>query len=68
MNDRLKLSQVYEIYKTFCTTEGYLEYETKDGLKKLLKSSGFKVDHSSKDNNQVHVFGVRLNSNQGQSE
>jgi putative DNA primase/helicase len=62
-DERLKLSQVYEIYRTFCATEGYPEPETKEGLKKLLKSSGFKVDRSSKDNNQVHVFGVRLNAN-----
>lgn len=62
LKDRLKLSQVYEGYKTFCSAEGYPEPETKEGLKKLLKSSGFKIDRSSKDNNQVHVFGVKFNS------
>jgi len=68
VDERLKLSQVYDDYKAFCASEGYLEPETKEGLKKVLKSSGFKVDRSSKDGNQVHVFGVRLNSNLDLSE
>jgi putative DNA primase/helicase len=68
MDDRLKLSQVYEGYKAFCATEGYLELESKESFKALLKNSGFKVERSTKDNDQVHIFGVRLNSNPGQSE
>jgi len=62
MDDRVKLSQIYEHYLKFCSLEGYPEPETKEGFKKALKSSGFKVDLSSKDGNQVHVFGVRLNA------
>jgi putative DNA primase/helicase len=68
MEERLKLSQVYECYKAFCATEGYSEPETKEGFKKALKSSGFKVERSSKDSNQVHVFGVRLNPELNLSE
>ena len=67
-DERMKLSQVYEAYKGFCATEGYLETETKEEFKKALKGSGFKVERSSKDGNQVHVFGVRLNSNLDLSE
>ena len=63
MEERLKLSQVYDDYKAFCTSEGYLETETKEGLKRALKGSGFTIDRSSKDGNQVHVFGVKLNAN-----
>jgi len=62
VDDRVKLSQVYDYYLKFCSSEGYPEPETKEGLKKSLKSSGFKVDRSTKDGNQVHVFGIRLNS------
>ena len=62
MDDRVKLSQVYDHYLKFCSLEGYPEPETKEGLKNSLKSSGFKVDRSTKDSNQVHIFGIRLNS------
>ena len=61
MEDRVKLSQVFDHYLKFCSLEGYPEPETKEGLKKCLKGSGFKVDRSTKDGNQVHVFGIRLN-------
>ncbi len=61
MDERLKLREVYETYKAFCAKENYAEIETKEGLKRLLKSSGFKVEPSTKDNNQVHVFGVKFN-------
>jgi len=59
----MKLSRVYEAYQAFCAAEGYSEQETKEGVKKALKSSRFKVDRPSKDGNQVHVFGVKMSAN-----
>jgi P4 family phage/plasmid primase-like protien len=62
LDERVRLSHVYDLYLKFCSSEGYPQPETKEMLRRSLKSSGFKVDRSTKDGNQVYVFGLRLNS------
>ena len=59
--DRAKLSEVYDRYRLFCQNEEYKHIEKKVTLKTTLDKSGYKVANSTKDKNQVYVFGVKFN-------
>ena len=58
--DRMKFSDAYKQYISFCETEGRKDIEDKKSFKKILKELGFKIGNSSKDGNQVYIFTVRL--------
>lgn len=58
--DKVKFGYVYEIYKDFCLKEGYKNLENKRSFQGSLVRSGYKVTNSTKDNNQVYIFGVKL--------
>jgi len=58
--DRLKFSEVYRHYTSFCEAEGRKDVEDKNSFKKVLKELGFKIRNSSKDANQVYIFQVGL--------
>ena len=63
LDDRVKFSMAYDLYKDFCDMEGYDSPYKKKDFKEILKAAGFTVKKSSKDNNQVHIFGARLKEN-----
>lgn len=63
LDDRVKFSRAYDLYKSFCEMEGYDSPHKKKDFKEILKEAGFTIEKSSKDNNQVHIFGARLIEN-----
>ena len=64
--DRLKFSDTYKQYASFCETEGRKDIEDKKSFKKVLKDLGFKIGNSSRDGNQIYIFNVRLLSDEEQ--
>jgi|GEM_PF-357246 putative DNA primase/helicase len=58
--DRLKFSDAYRQYASFCEAEGRKDIEEKKIFKKVLKELGFKIGNSSRDGNQIYIFNVRL--------
>jgi putative DNA primase/helicase len=58
--DRLKFSDAYRHYTSFCEAEGRKDVEDKNSFKKVLRELGFKIKNSSKDGNQVYIFNVGL--------
>jgi putative DNA primase/helicase len=59
-DDRVKFSSVYQQYLDFCQAEEYDNPESKGAFKKNLVNAGFAVRKSSRDGNQIHVFGVKI--------
>jgi hypothetical protein len=60
-NDKIKLSEIYDKYKLLCQKEEYKSIEKKIILKTGSEKGKYKVDNSTKDRNQIYVFGVRFN-------
>lgn len=58
--DRMKFSDAYKQYISFCEIEGRKDIEDKKGFKKVLKELRFKIVNSSKDSNQLCIFNVGL--------
>lgn len=59
-SDKLKLSEVYEIYKLFCKTEEFKYPVKKMDFKKALIKERYIIDNSTKDQNQVFIFEAKL--------
>jgi putative DNA primase/helicase len=59
-DDRIKLSELYELYRKYCQSEGEENIKKKAEFRKALEGMNYKVDNSSKDGNQVYVFNVKL--------
>lgn len=59
-SDKLKLSEVYEIYKLYCKTEEFKYPVKKHDFKKTLLKEGYNVANSTKDKNQVIIFEAKL--------
>lgn len=55
-NDRIKFSNLYGEYQGYCYNERIKDIESKASFKKTLEEMGFKIENSSKDNNQLFVF------------
>ena len=62
--DRIKFSDAYKQYVSFCEAEGRKDIEDKKSFKKVLKDLGFKIGNSSKDGNQIYIFSVRLSQDE----
>ena len=60
-NDKIKLSEIYDKYKLFCQKKEYKCIEKKIILKTALEKGKYKVANSTKNRNQIYVFGVRFN-------
>ena len=59
--DKLKFSDGYNQYVSFCQAEGKgKDVEEKKMFKKILQELGFKIENSKKDGNQVHIFNAKL--------
>jgi len=61
--DRIKYKDAYEIYNTYCFSNNIDNPEAKSSFKMMLKNLGLEVKKSSKDNNQLMVFGVKIIDN-----
>jgi putative DNA primase/helicase len=59
-DNRVMLKYTYELYESFCNSEGEKNILTKPEFKRILESSGYRIDNSSKHSNAVCVFGVRV--------
>jgi phage/plasmid-associated DNA primase len=59
--DKLKLSEVYEKYLLFCKSENYKNIEKKVDFRKTLEKCKYHIANSTKDLNQVFIFGAKLN-------
>jgi putative DNA primase/helicase len=59
-SDGMKFGEVYEIYQKFCEEEGYDNPYPKREFRKRLVREGYEARNSSKHENQVYVFGLRL--------
>jgi len=58
--DKVKFSDGYNHYVSFCQTEGKgKDLEEKKMFKKILQELGFRIENSKKDGNQVHIFNVK---------
>lgn len=57
---RIRFSDLYKLYQEYCMSEGEKNPESKAAFRKSLEDMKFEVDNSSKDNNQVFVFNVRI--------
>jgi len=58
-NERLLFRDVYGQYVSFCQNQGQNDLRTKIDFKKGLMGLGFNIENSSRDGNQVCLFGVR---------
>jgi hypothetical protein len=54
------LKNTYELYVDFCNAEGERDILTKPEFKRILESSGYRIDNSSKHSNAVCIFGVKI--------
>jgi putative DNA primase/helicase len=59
-DSRVMLKNTYELYESFCNSEGEKDILTKPEFKRILRSSGYKIDNSSKHSNAVCIFGVKI--------
>ena len=59
-DSRLMLKNTYELYVDFCNSEGEKDILTKPEFKRILESSGYTIDNSSKHSNAVCIFGVKI--------
>lgn len=59
-NDRVKLKDAYDLYKSFCETEGERDVKKKTEFQQNLTSAGYVIEKSTRDNNSVCIFGVQF--------
>jgi len=59
-DNRVLLKNTYELYVDFCNSEGERDILTKPEFKRILESSGYKIDNSSKHSNAVCIFRVKI--------
>jgi len=59
-DSRELLKNTYELYVDFCNNEGERDILTKPEFKRILESSGYRIDNSSKHSNAVCIFGVKI--------
>jgi hypothetical protein len=59
-DNRLLLKNTYELYESFCSSEGERDVLTKPEFQGILRSCGFKIKNSSKHSNSVCIFGAKV--------
>ena len=57
---RVLLKNTYELYVDFCNSEDEKDILTKPEFQGILRSSGYKIENSSKHSNAVCIFGVKV--------
>ena len=58
--ESLRFKDVYEAYETYCEKERFRSRMKKSVFRKDLQKAGFVIENSSKHNNEVRIFGVRI--------
>jgi putative DNA primase/helicase len=59
-DESLRFKDVYEAYESYCVKEGFSSRMKKSDFRKYLEKAGYIIENSSKHNNDVRIFGVRL--------
>jgi putative DNA primase/helicase len=59
-DSRVMLKNTYELYESFCNSEGERDVLTKPEFQGILRSSGYKIENSSKHSNAVCIFDVKI--------
>jgi putative DNA primase/helicase len=59
-DNKIKLSVAFQNYQIYCQQEGYTNPEKKKAVEKAIRNCGYKLANSTKDNNQVYIFGANL--------
>jgi len=59
-DNRVMLKKTYELYESFCNSEGEKDILTKPEFQSILRSSGYKIENSSRHSNAVCIFGVKV--------
>ncbi len=57
---RALLKKTYELYISFCNSEGEKDVLIKPEFQSILRSSGYRIENSSKHSNAVCIFGVKI--------
>jgi putative DNA primase/helicase len=60
-HDKVKFSDAYDLYVVSCEIKGIKNWFSKNAFGKILKDAKYTITASSKDNNQVFIFEVKLN-------
>lgn len=58
--DQIIFSDTYELYKAYCEGEGKKDFQVKSDFKKTLLEMGYKIESSSRKNNRVCIFNVKM--------
>jgi putative DNA primase/helicase len=59
--DLVILTEAYDVYMTYCQAEGKSDMQAKNDFKKMLIDVGYTIKSSSRRNNKVCVFNVKMN-------
>jgi putative DNA primase/helicase len=59
--DLIILAETYELYKTYCQAEKKNDMQVKNDFKKMLIDMGYTIKSSSRRNNKVCIFNVKMN-------
>ncbi|MDM7986351.1 MAG: phage/plasmid primase, P4 family [Smithella sp.] len=59
-NDMIRLSDLYSLYLQYCDEEAEENVKSKSDFKKTLIDMKYKIANSTKDNNKVYVYNVKL--------
>lgn len=60
-DDAVIFKDTYDFYKSYCESEGKKDIQTKNDFKKTLLDMGFEMKSSSRHNNKVCIFNVKIN-------
>jgi phage/plasmid-associated DNA primase len=58
--ESLRFKDVYNEYETYSEKEGFKSRLKKNVFRKALQGAGFVIENSSRHNNDLRIFGVRM--------
>jgi len=59
-DESLRFKDVYEAYESYCEKEGFRSRMKKSQFRKSLEKAGYIIENSSKHDNELRIFNVRL--------
>jgi putative DNA primase/helicase len=59
-DDSERFKDVFELYETYCEKEGFQSRLKKSVFRKVLQGAGILSENSSKHNNELRIFGVKI--------
>jgi hypothetical protein len=63
--DLIVFNETYESYKIYCQREKKNDMQVKNDFKEQLMEMGYKIKNSSRRNNKVCIFNVKMNQEKG---